>query len=45
MAQGLTRAGWGPWGAVLWQSIGNTLFGYGAWAWLMLNLLWPRLTK
>jgi O-acetylserine/cysteine efflux transporter len=35
MAQGLSRAGWGTWGAVLWQSAGNTLFGYGAWAWLM----------
>jgi O-acetylserine/cysteine efflux transporter len=35
MAQGLSRAGWGTWSAVLWQSIGNTLFGYGAWAWLM----------
>jgi O-acetylserine/cysteine efflux transporter len=35
MAQGLTRAGWGTWAAVLWQSVGNTLFGYGAWAWLM----------
>lgn len=23
------------WAAVLWQSIGNTLFGYGAWAWLL----------
>ena len=21
--------------AVLWQSAGNTLFGYGAWAWLL----------
>jgi O-acetylserine/cysteine efflux transporter len=20
---------------VLWQAVGNTLFGYGAWAWLM----------
>ncbi len=35
MAQGLTRAGWGTWAAVLWQSVGNTLFGYGAWVWLM----------
>jgi O-acetylserine/cysteine efflux transporter len=35
MAQGLTQAGWGTWAAVLWQSLGNTLFGYGAWAWLM----------
>jgi O-acetylserine/cysteine efflux transporter len=35
MAQGLTHAGWGTWAAVLWQSLGNTLFGYGVWAWLM----------
>ncbi len=35
IALGLSRAGWGTWSAVLWQSIGNTLFGYGAWAWLM----------
>jgi len=35
MAQGLSRSHWGTWAAVLWQSLGNTLFGYGAWAWLM----------
>ncbi len=35
MAQGLMRAGSGTWAAVLWQAVGNTLFGYGAWAWLM----------
>ncbi|MGL4541644.1 MAG: EamA family transporter [Polymorphobacter sp.] len=23
------------WAAVLWQSVGNTLFGYGAWGWLL----------
>lgn len=23
------------WVAVVWQSVGNTLFGYGAWAWLL----------
>ncbi len=23
------------WGAVLWQSFGNTIFGYSAWAWLL----------
>jgi O-acetylserine/cysteine efflux transporter len=23
------------WAAVLWQSVGNTLFGYAAWAWLL----------
>jgi O-acetylserine/cysteine efflux transporter len=32
---GLAHAGPTVWAAVLWQSIGNTLFGYGAWAWLM----------
>jgi O-acetylserine/cysteine efflux transporter len=31
----LAAAGWGAWAAVLWQSIGNTLFGYGAWNWLL----------
>jgi O-acetylserine/cysteine efflux transporter len=35
IAQGLAAAGPGVWAAVLWQSIGNTLFGYGAWAWLL----------
>lgn len=23
------------WGAVVWQAVGNTLFGYGAWSWLL----------
>jgi O-acetylserine/cysteine efflux transporter len=23
------------WGAVLWQSVGNTMFGYAAWGWLL----------
>ena len=35
IAQGLAAAGPGVWGAVLWQSVGNTLFGYGTWAWLL----------
>jgi O-acetylserine/cysteine efflux transporter len=35
MAQGVRAAGWGTWLAVLWQAAGNTLFGYGAWAWLL----------
>ena len=35
IAQGLHDAGWGTWLAVLWQSVGNTLFGYAAWAWLL----------
>ena len=35
IAQGVANAGWGTWTAVAWQSVGNTLFGYGAWAWLL----------
>lgn len=35
IARGLAAAGPGVWAAVLWQSLGNTLFGYGAWAWLL----------
>ena len=31
----LAQAGWVPWLAVAWQAIGNTLFGYGAWNWLL----------
>lgn len=31
----LAQAGAGAWVAVAWQSIGNTLFGYGAWNWLL----------
>ena len=33
--QGLQRADAVTWAAVLWQSVGNTLFGYAAWAWLL----------
>jgi O-acetylserine/cysteine efflux transporter len=32
---GLVQAGPGTWAAVLWQSMGNTLLGYGIWAWLL----------
>ena len=32
---GLTQATAGTWAAVLWQSLGNTLFGYAAWGWLL----------
>jgi len=35
IARGLAGAGLDVWAAVLWQSLGNTLFGYGAWAWLL----------
>jgi len=35
MAQSLARADAGVWAAVLWQSVGNTLFGYAVWGWLL----------
>ena len=35
IAAGLTHATIGTWAAVLWQSAGNTLFGYAAWGWLL----------
>jgi O-acetylserine/cysteine efflux transporter len=35
IAQGVRAAGPLTWLAVLWQAAGNTLFGYGAWAWLL----------
>jgi O-acetylserine/cysteine efflux transporter len=35
MLHGLKQAGFATWAAVLWQSVGNTMFGYGCWAWLL----------
>jgi O-acetylserine/cysteine efflux transporter len=35
MGEALQHAGIGAWAAVLWQAVGNTLFGYGAWSWLL----------
>ena len=35
VGESLSHAGWAAWLAVAWQSIGNTLFGYGAWNWLL----------
>jgi O-acetylserine/cysteine efflux transporter len=32
---GVENATVGTWGAVLWQSVGNTMFGYGVWGWLL----------
>ena len=31
----IARATPATWGAVLWQSLGNSLFGYAAWGWLL----------
>ncbi len=33
--EGVVRADAVTWIVVAWQSVGNTLFGYGAWAWLL----------
>jgi O-acetylserine/cysteine efflux transporter len=35
IVHGISRAGLGTWTIVLWQSVGNTMFGYGCWAWLL----------
>lgn len=35
IAAALAAAGPGAWGAVLYQAVGNTIFGYGAWGWLL----------
>lgn len=32
---GLASAGFASWAALAWQAVGNTLIGYGLWAWLM----------
>ena len=31
----VTHASPTAWAAVLWQSVGNTMFGYGVWGWLL----------
>ena len=36
IAADLQQASWRAWGVVLWQSVGNTLIGYGLWN-LLLN--------
>jgi O-acetylserine/cysteine efflux transporter len=35
MTEAIAAASGPTWGAVLWQSAGNTLFGYSAWGWLL----------
>ena len=35
IAQALAHADAVAWSAVLWQAVGNTLFGYAAWGWLL----------
>ncbi|MGE0597505.1 MAG: EamA family transporter [Hyphomonadaceae bacterium] len=35
IAEAVARADATAWAAVVWQAVGNTLFGYTAWQWLM----------
>ncbi len=35
MSASVQQASTGVWACVLWQAVGNTLFGYGAWNWLL----------
>jgi O-acetylserine/cysteine efflux transporter len=35
MVKGVTEAGVSTWLAVAWQAVGNTMFGYAAWGWLL----------
>jgi O-acetylserine/cysteine efflux transporter len=35
MREGLAHSDLGTWGAVLYQAVANTLFGYAAWGWLL----------
>lgn len=35
MASGIERAGWATWAAIVWQAVGNAMFGYGVWGWLL----------
>lgn len=35
IAEGLAHATWFGWAASVWQGVANTLFGYGAWNWLL----------
>jgi len=35
IANGVAHASAVTWAAVVWQSVGNTMFGYACWAWLL----------
>ena len=37
IAAGLGHATPATWAVILWQSVGNTMFGYGVWAWLLVR--------
>lgn len=35
ITEALPRASLAAWAAIVWQAVGNTLFGFGAWGWLL----------
>jgi O-acetylserine/cysteine efflux transporter len=35
IAASVTHADWEAWAALIWQSAGNSIFGYGTWGWLL----------
>lgn len=35
MLHALSTATWSGWSAAIWQGVGNTLFGFGVWNWLL----------
>lgn len=35
ISTGIANADGATWAAVAWQAVGNTMFGYGAWGWLL----------
>ncbi len=35
IAAGVAAAGWTTWAAAVWQGVGNTMFGFGAWGFLL----------
>jgi len=35
ISHAISHAGPWSWAAVVWQALGNTMFGYGCWAWLL----------
>ena len=35
MVAGVERATLSTWAVIAWQAVGNTMFGYGVWGWLL----------
>jgi len=35
IAGAIAHAGWPAWGSLFWQALGNTVYGFGVWNWLL----------